>query len=42
MDIGALKSEDCQEQLAELATVPQISMVVSVDHIGAPRLWNDS
>jgi hypothetical protein len=42
MDIGPLKSDESQDLLAELATIPQISLIVSVDHIAVTRLWNDS
>ena len=42
MDIGPLKSDDSQDLLAELATIPQISLIISVDHIAVSRLWNDS
>ena len=41
LDQGQLKSDETQEHLSELATIPQISMVISVDHIGAARMWND-
>ena len=41
MDVGQLKSDEAQEILAELSSIKQINLLVSVDHIGVPRLWND-
>ena len=42
MDIGVLKQDESQDLLSELAAIPQISLIVTVDHIGITRLWNDS
>ena len=41
MEQGALKNEDCQDYLADLASIPQISFIISVDHIASTRLWNE-
>ena len=42
MDAGYLKNEDCQDYLSELASIPQVQMIISIDHMGASRLWNDT
>ena len=42
MDIGVLKQDESQDLLSELAAIPQISLIITVDHIGITRLWNDS
>lgn len=41
MDVGQLKSDEAQEILADLSCIKQINFLVTVDHIGVPRLWND-
>ena len=42
MDIGVLKQDESQDLLSELAAIPQISLIITVDHIAITRLWNDS
>lgn len=42
MDAGQLKSEDSQDLLAELASAPFIHLIVTVDHLAANRLWNNT
>ncbi len=42
MDMGQLVSEESQDLLAELATIPGFQLVVSVDHLAVGRLWNQS
>lgn len=41
MDIGPMKTDEAQDLLAELATIPQLSIICSMDHICSSRLWND-
>ena len=41
LDAGQLKEDGVQDHLAELAQIPQIKMVVSIDHFAACRLWNN-
>ena len=40
MDAGALRSEESQDMLAELASSPYITVVASVDHILSNRMWS--
>ena len=42
ISIGVLKQDESQDLLSELAAIPQISLIITVDHIGITRLWNDS
>lgn len=41
MDIGALKNEDYQRQLSEIAEIPYVTVIVSVDHIKAGMMWSE-
>lgn len=41
MDAGALKNDDYQRYLSEIADTPGISMIVSVDHIKAGMMWSE-
>lgn len=42
MDAGSLKTEDVQTCLAELASIEQIQLIVTVDNIHSTRMWNDT
>lgn len=41
MDSANLKSEDAQDYIADLAAISQIKLIVTVDNIGANRIWNE-
>ena len=41
-DAGMLKSDDSQDLLAELASAPYLHLIVTVDHMCANRMWNNS
>ena len=42
MDAGALKNEEWQKYVSELASVRNISLIVTVDNLKAGLLWNES
>ena len=42
MDAGQFKNEDCQSYIAELAEIPQIKLIVSVDHQASGRMWSET
>lgn len=42
MEIGALKNEEWQKYLSDLASVRGISLIVTVDHIKTGIMWSDS
>jgi hypothetical protein len=41
LDSGQLKEDGVQDLLAELASIQQIKMIVSLDHFASSRLWNN-
>ncbi|TNV78862.1 hypothetical protein FGO68_gene498 [Halteria grandinella] len=41
LDIGALKNDEFQQQIAEIAEIPYVSLIVSVDHIKAGMMWSE-
>lgn len=42
LDAGQLKEDGVQDHLAELASISQVKMVISLDHFASSRLWNNS
>lgn len=42
IDAGMLKSDDSQDLLAELASAPYVHLIVTMDHLCANRMWNNS
>ena len=41
IDAGALKNEDWQLYLSEIADVKSISLIVTVDHIKSGMMWSE-
>ena len=41
MDLAHLKNEEYQHYLSEIATIKDISFIISLDHIKTSGLWND-
>lgn len=42
IDGPALRTPQAQSVLSLLASIPQLSIVASIDHINAPMLWDNS
>ena len=41
MDAGALKNDEWQKYLSEMASVKGISLIVTVDHIKSGVMWSE-